>query len=60
MTPLHMAAEKGRLKVVESLVENKANIEAKDINGVSICYSYSTVPGDYASKRTNSDGVGQG
>ena len=35
MTPLHVAAENGRFKLVKLLVSNKANINIKDNDGVS-------------------------
>ena len=37
MTPLHFAAEKGHLSVVEYLVNQKADINAKD-NSVEFLY----------------------
>ena len=36
MTPLHVAAEKGRFKVVECLVKEGADINTKDNAGVGI------------------------
>jgi len=33
MTPLHYAAQRGHLSVVEYLVNQKADINAKDIQG---------------------------
>ena len=36
MTPLHVAAEKGRFKIVECLVEEGADINTKDNAGVGI------------------------
>ena len=39
MTPLHVAAEKGdRLDIVKYLVDNGADINSKDDNGVSGTY----------------------
>ena len=35
MTPLHVAAENGRFKLVKLLVNKKANINIKDNDGVS-------------------------
>ena len=37
MTPLHVAAKSDRYKTVEYLVDEGANINTKDNNGVSIC-----------------------
>ena len=37
MTPLHLAAEGGRIKVVKHLVEQGADINIQDDNGVIIC-----------------------
>ena len=37
MTPLHMAAERGHVKIVEYLVCHGANINTKDHNGVIMC-----------------------
>ena len=39
MTPLHLAAESDRIKMVKYLVEKKADINIQDDNGVIICYS---------------------
>ena len=36
MTPLHVAAEKGRFKIVECLVKEGADINTKDNAGVGI------------------------
>ena len=36
MTPLHLAAESGRIKVVKYLVERGADINIQDENGVII------------------------
>ena len=35
-TPLHLAAKEGRDYTARCLVENKANIDSKDNNGVSM------------------------
>ena len=37
MTPLHLAAISGHIKVVKYLVEQGADINIQDENGVSIC-----------------------
>ena len=40
MTPLHLAAERGRFKIVEyftGLAEKGADVNIQDNNGVSIC-----------------------
>jgi len=37
MTPLHLATEGAHIKIVEYLVEQKANINIQDDNGVSTC-----------------------
>ena len=39
MTPLHLAAESDRIKMVHYLVEQEADINIQDDNGVIICYS---------------------
>ena len=36
MTPLHVAAEKGRIKIVEYFVKERADVNIQDCNGVSI------------------------
>ena len=36
MTPLHLAAERGRYRVVEYLIDLRAEISAEDNDGVSI------------------------
>ena len=36
MTPLHVAAERGRFKIVKHFVSSGAEINAKDINGVKL------------------------
>jgi len=36
MTPLHLAAEGAHVKIMEYLVERKANINIQDNNGVII------------------------
>ena len=36
MTPLHVAAENARAKIVEYLVDNGAGIDIKDNEGVSV------------------------
>ena len=36
MVALHIAAEKGRFKVVESLVGGRADINIQDVNGVGM------------------------
>ena len=40
MTPLHVAAERGRYRVVEYLIDLQTEISAEDNDGVSI---YSTI-----------------
>lgn len=37
MTPLHLAAARGRYKIVEILVDQEANVDIKDPNGVNKC-----------------------
>ena len=37
MTPLHLAAESGRIKVIQILVAQRADINSQDDNGVNIC-----------------------
>ena len=37
MTPLHVAAEGDRVRIVEYLVGKEADIEAKANNGVNTC-----------------------
>ena len=37
MTPLHVAAEKGYIKIVDYLVGEGAYIDVQDDNGVTIC-----------------------
>ena len=37
MTPLHVAAERGYVKIVDYLVGKGADIDIKDENGVIIC-----------------------
>ena len=38
MVPLHIAAEKGRYKIVECLVGGRADINIQDVKGVgNIC-----------------------
>lgn len=37
MTPLHVAAEGARDRVVKHLLDHKADINVKDNNGVSTC-----------------------
>ena len=39
MTPLHLAAESDRIKMVKYLVEREADINIQDDNGVIISYS---------------------
>ena len=39
VTPLHLAAESDRIKMVNYLVEQEADINIQDDNGVIICYS---------------------
>ena len=39
MTPLHLAAESGRIKMVNYLVEQGADVNIQDNNGVLICYT---------------------
>ena len=36
MTPLHLAAERGRYNLVGYLVHKDANVNAKDRNGVGL------------------------
>ena len=41
MTPLHLAAEGARINILEYLVDQKANTNLQDDNGVNICdHSY--------------------
>ena len=41
MTPLHLAAERARVKVIEYLVDKEADINIQDLNGVNIlCVMY--------------------
>ena len=37
MTPLHLAAESGRVKILRYLVDQGADINIQDDNGVIIC-----------------------
>ena len=37
MTPLHLAAQGARIKILEYLVDQKANTNLHDDNGVNIC-----------------------
>ena len=37
MTPLHLAAESGRIKMMNCLVEQGADVNIQDDNGVTIC-----------------------
>ena len=37
MTPLHVAAEKGHLKIVEYLADQEVDINIQDHYGVGIC-----------------------
>ena len=37
MTPLHIAAERGFVKIVDYLVRRGADIDIKDEDGVTIC-----------------------
>ena len=37
MTPLHLAAESGHIKVIKNLVARRADINIQDDNGVIIC-----------------------
>ena len=37
MTPLHLAAESGRIKILKHFVEQGADINIQDDNGVIIC-----------------------
>ena len=39
MTPLHLVAESGCIKIVKYLVEQKADVNNQDNNGVIICYT---------------------
>ena len=42
MTPLHLAAECGRIRILYYFVEQRADINIQDDNGVSICdHTYS-------------------
>ena len=43
MTPLHLAAETGRIKIIKYLVEQGADINIQDDNGVSILRPYTPV-----------------
>ena len=47
MTPLHVAAENGRVEMIDFLYEKKAHTSIKDKNGVSNEYVLLTV--DYIS-----------
>ena len=37
MTPLHLAAEGAHIKIVEYLVDQEADVNIEDDNGVNIC-----------------------
>ena len=37
MTPLHLAAESGRIKILGCFIEQRAYINIQDDNGVIIC-----------------------
>ena len=39
MTPLHLAAESGRVKIVNYLVEQGAGINIQDGIGVNLCHT---------------------
>ena len=39
MTPLHVAAEKAHIKIVEYLIHQGADIYIQDPNGVNLCDS---------------------
>ena len=39
MTPLHMAAEKGSTYIVRYLIDQGADINIQDLNGVNLCDS---------------------
>ena len=39
MAPLHLATESGRIKIVKCLVEQGADINIQDDNGVIICHT---------------------
>ena len=39
MTPLHLAAESSRIKIVDYLVDQGADVNIQDDNGVTICGS---------------------
>ena len=39
MTPLHLAAESGRVKIVNYLVEQGADINIQDDIGVNLCHT---------------------
>ena len=47
MTPLHLAAETGRIKIIKYLVEQGADINIQDDNGVSILWLYIPVLLEY-------------
>ena len=36
MTPLHLAAESARIKIVEYLVDKGADVNIQDCNGVNV------------------------
>ena len=37
MSPLHMAAERGHIKIVEHFIDLKVDVNIKDYIGVNIC-----------------------
>ena len=39
MTPLHLAAKSGRVKIVNYLVEQAADINIQDDIGVNLCHT---------------------
>ena len=44
MTPLHVAAERGRSHVVKFLAENRASVNIKNCKGVSKFFIYVAIP----------------
>ena len=39
MTPLHLVAESGCIKIVKYLIEQRADVNNQDNDGVIICYT---------------------
>ena len=47
MTPLHLAARSGRVKILNYLVEQGADINIQDNNGVILCHTNAGRLADY-------------